>query len=96
MSETSDSPSKRYRDSPYSALWFVPAVLSPSFTVPAITSIMQKMGLKHLLAFGIALVLGSGLAFAIGILERVENRSYRIAIATAVSVCCVGLWYWSR
>ena len=96
MSEAPGPPSKRYRDSPYSALWFVPAVLSSSFTVPAITSIMQKMGLKHLPALGIALVLGLGLALAIGFLERMEKRSHRIAIILAVSACCAGLWYWSR
>jgi predicted exporter len=96
MSEIQGSPSRRYRDSPYSALWFIPAVLSVNLTVPAIRDILQKIGLKHLIALGIALVLSLGLSFAIGSLERVEKRSHRIAIILAVSACCAGLWYWSR
>ncbi len=94
--ETPGSPSKRYRDSPYSALWLVPAILSVNLTVPAILDILQKMGVRHLIALGIALVLSLGLGLAIAFLERVEKRSHRIAIILAVSACCVCLWYWSR
>jgi hypothetical protein len=96
MSEIQGSPSRRYRDSPYSALWFIPAILSLNLTIPAIREILQKMGLRHLIALGIALVLSLGLALAIGFLERVEKRSHRIAIIIAVSACCACLWYWSR
>jgi len=96
MGETPGSPSKRYRDSPYSALWRVPAILSVSLTFPAILAILQKMGLSHFIALGIAMVLSLGLGLAIGFLERVEKRSHRIAIILAVSTCCICLWYRSR
>ena len=95
-SKTGPESLTRYRDNPYTALWLIPSILSLQLTVPAIRVIIQKTGLGgHGIALGIAFLLGTSIAVAIGSIERTEKRSHRIALIISLGAVCVSLWYWS-